>query len=456
MTEFVAESLGASEHGTEIRRQRVILLILAAVQFTNIVDFMIVMPLGPQLMRTLRIGPTHFGLIVSSYTLSAGIAGLLAAAFIDRFDRKLSFLTLYLGFLVGTLFCGLAAGYHVLLAARVVTGAFGGILGGLAMAIVGDVFPEHRRGSATGTLMSAFALASVVGVPFGLTLGTAYGWHVPFLLLAGAGSVILIVAVKAMPSLRGHLVSEKAAKHPIEEVVATLTHPNHLRAFALIVTLMFGSFTVIPYISPYLVANVGVTEKQLPWVYVIGGGLTLIVAPLVGKLADRYGKLHVYRCAAPIAGLLMIAVTCLPPVSFLLAITVVSLLMVGNASRMVAAMAMVMASVDPRRRGSFMTVNASIQHLSTGLGAYVGGMIITKASNGSIQRFPWVGAVATTTTILSLFLAGRLRTHGDSLKTSPALSLGAAAEALGDSSEPLAATDPSSPLLGDGNPNLAS
>ncbi|AGA29935.1 MFS transporter [Singulisphaera acidiphila] len=441
MTEFVNESLDTPEKGIEIRRQRIILLILAVVQFTNIVDFMIVMPLGPQLMRTLKIGPTQFGLIVSSYTLSAGIAGLLAATLIDRFDRKLSFLTLYLGFLVGTLFCGLAEGYPILLAARVVTGAFGGILGGLAMAIIGDVFPEHQRGAATGALMSAFALASVAGVPFGLSLGTAYGWHVPFLLLAGVGSVVLLIAVKAMPSLREHLDPEKGAGHPLKEMVATLTHPNHLRAFALIVTLMLGSFAVIPYISPYLVANVGVAEKQLPWVYVIGGGLTLIAAPLVGKLADRYGKLRVYRCAAPIAGLLMLAVTCLPQVSFPLAITVVSLLMVGNASRMIAAMAMVMTSVEPRRRGSFMTANSSIQHLSTGLGAYIGGRIILRTSDGSFQRFPWVGAVAATATILSLVLAGRLRTHGDSLTTSPALSLGAAAEALGDSSEPLAATD---------------
>lgn len=441
MSEFVDEPLEASEQGIVVRQQRVILLILAVVQFTNIVDFMIVMPLGPQLMRTLQIGPAQFGLVVSSYTLSAGVAGLFAASLIDRFDRKWSFLILYFGFLVGTLFCGVAEGYLTLLAARVVTGAFGGILGGLALAIIGDVFPEHQRGSATGALMSAFALASVAGVPFGLSLGTEYGWHVPFLLLGGAGSAILIVAMKAMPPLRGHLDPEKVAKHPLNEMVVTLTHPNHLRAFALIVTLMLGSFAVIPYISPYLVANVGVTEKQLPWVYVVGGALTLVAAPVVGKLADGYGKLRVYRCAAPIAGVLIMAVTCLPRVSLPVAITVVSLLMVGNASRMIAAMAMVMASVEPRRRGSFMTANSSIQHLSTGLGAYVGGRMILRASDGSFLRFPWVGALAASATILSLVLAGRLRTHADSLTTSPSLSLGAAAEALGDSSEPLAATD---------------
>lgn len=441
MSEFVDEPVEGAEKALEARRQRVILLILAVVQFTNIVDFMVVMPLGPQLMRTLGIGPAQFGLIVSSYTLSAGVAGLLASALIDRFDRKSSFLCLYFGFLVGTCFCGLAGNYRVLLAARVVTGAFGGILGGMAMAIIGDVFPEHQRGTATGALMSAFALASVVGVPFGLSLGTAYGWHVPFLLLAAVGTLVLIVAARAMPSLRGHLDPEKVAGHPFEEIVTTLTHPNHVRAFALIVTLMFGSFAVIPYISPYLVANVGVTEQQLPWVYVIGGALTLFVAPVVGKLADRYGKLRVYRYAAPIAGLLMIAVTCLPRVSLPLALAVVSLLMVGNASRMIAAMAMVLASVEPRRRGSFMTANSSVQHLATGLGAFVGGRVILKASDGTFLRFPWVGALAMAATLLSLYLAGRLRSHGESLTTSAGLSLGAAAEAMSDSSEPLASAD---------------
>jgi DHA1 family inner membrane transport protein len=456
MSEFVDEDFEGHHKAVETRRQRLILLILAVVQFTNIVDFMVVMPLGPQLMRTLGIGPKQFGLMVSSYTISAGVAALLASSLIDRFDRKWSFLTLYFGFLLGTLFCGLAGDYRTLLAARVLTGAFGGILGGLAMAIIGDVFPEHQRGSATGALMSAFALASVAGVPFGLSLGTAYGWHVPFLLLAGVGTLVLILAVRAMPSLRGHLDPEKAAGHPFEEMIATLTHPNHLRAFALIVTLMFGSFAVVPYISAYLVANVGVSEKDLPWVYVVGGGLTLVAAPVVGKLADRYGKLRIYRCAAPIAGLLMIAVTCLPRVSLPLAVAVVSLLMVANASRMIAAMAMVMASVEPRRRGSFMTANSSIQHLSTGLGTFVGGQILIKASDGTLQRYPWVGALAVAATILSLVLAGRLRAHADLVTTSPGLSLGAAAEALVDSSEPLTAAESAEPLSRDPEPHVAS
>jgi MFS transporter, DHA1 family, inner membrane transport protein len=420
--------------------ERVILLILAAVQFTSIVDFMVIMPLGPQLMRTLQINPKQFGWVVSSYTFSAGVAGVMASSLVDRFGRKAAFLGLFSGFLVGTLLCGLAPGYPSLLAARVITGAFGGILGGMAMAIIGDVFPEERRGRATGALMSAFSLASVVGVPFGLYLGTKYGWHAPFLLLAALGVPLLAMAMLMLPPLSGHLGHAPRA-HPLAEMWATYTHPNHLRAFALIVTLMFGSFAVIPFLSPYLVANVGVAEASLPWVYIAGGGLTLVAAPVIGKLADRHGKLRVYRVVAPISALLMLAVTNLPRVGLVLAVAAVALLMTSNAGRMVAAMAMVVGSVEPRRRGGFMSANSSVQHLATGLGAAVGGLIIVRATDGTLRHFDRVGLIAVASTLLTLWLAGRLRPAGPAMTTTPGLSLGAAAESLGESGDPLPASE---------------
>lgn len=423
------------------RHERLVVLILASVQFTSIVDFMVVIPLGPQLMRKLGINPAQFGLIVSSYTISAGIAGLLASTLIDRYGRKAAFLSLYTGFLVGTFLCGLAGSYALLLAARFLTGAFGGILGGMALAIIGDVFPEERRATATSALMSAFALASVVGVPFGLAVGTTYGWPVPFLLLGALGTIVLIVAGRAMPPLRDHLDPARPAAHPLVQMRETLTHGNHLRAFALVVTLMFGGFVVIPFIPAYLVANVGVTEVELSRVYIVGGALTLVAAPVVGRLADRFGKLRVYRIVAPIAALLMIAVTNLPPLPATVATAVVGLLMAGNASRMVAAMAMVTASVEPRRRGGFMSANSAVQHLSTGLGAFVGGRIVARAADGSIVHFDQVGALAVVVTLVSLYLAGRLRTHGSDRPTDASLSLGAAAESMGEAGDPLAAAE---------------
>jgi predicted MFS family arabinose efflux permease len=430
----------ATDRRKAAAHERVVLLTLAAVQFTSIVDFMVIMPLGPQLMRTLQINPRQFGWVVSSYTFSAGVAGVMVSSLIDRFGRKAAFLGLFSGFLVGTLLCGLAPGYSSLLAARVITGAFGGILGGMAMAIIGDVFPEERRGRATGALMSAFSLASVVGVPFGLYLGTKHGWHAPFLLLAALGVPLLATAMVVLPPLRGHLGHAPRA-HPLAEMWATYTHPNHLRAFALIVTLMFGAFAVIPFLSPYLVANVGVSEASLPWVYIAGGALTLVAAPVIGRLADRHGKLRVYRVVAPISALLMLMVTNLPRVGLVLAVAAVALLMTSNAGRMVAAMAMVIGSVEPRRRGGFMSANSSVQHLATGLGAAVGGLIIARATDGTLRHFDRVGLIAVVSTLLSLWLAGRLRPAGPAMMTTPGLSLGAAAESLGEAGDPLPASE---------------
>jgi predicted MFS family arabinose efflux permease len=449
---FEVDPLEAAALGVELaavrkpagpRLERVVLLTLAAVQFTSIVDFMVVMPLGPQLMRKLHIDPAQFGWVVSSYTFAAGVAGIVASSLVDRFGRKAAFLTLYGGFLVGTLLCGLSPNYATLVLARIATGAFGGILGGMALAIIGDVFPPERRGRATGALMSAFALASVVGVPFGLYLGTNYGWHVPFLLLAGLGCPVMLVAARVLPPLREHL-KRRTPTHPLRSLAETFSHPNHLNAFALVVTLMFGGFAVIPFISPYLVANVGMTEAQLPFVYLTGGGLTLVTAPWIGRMADRYGKLRVYRIVAPISAVLMIVVTNLPRVGPAAAVAATGFLMVSNAGRMVAALAMVTDSVVPARRGGFMSANSSVQHLATGLGAAFGGLVIAKGADGRLLHFDRVGMIAVTATLLSLWLAGRLRsaeaTPGPEKKMTPSRSLGAAAEASCDAGEPIAET----------------
>lgn len=426
----------ATGEAETVRNERLILFILAAVQFTSIVDFMIVMPLGPQLMRSLTIGPAKFGLIVSSYTFAAGFAGLIASAIVDRFSRRATFLCLYAGFLIGTLLCALAPTYELLVAARVATGAFGGILGGIAMAIIGDVFPEERRGRATGSLMSAFALASVAGVPFGLYLGTRFGWHIPFLALVALGLPVLLLAAYALPAL-GHQAG-KSHGHPLRSLMATFSDRNHLNAFALIGALSIGGFAVIPYISPYLVANVGMPESQLPLVYIVAGALTLFAAPWIGRQADRYGKLLVYRLIAPISALLLLAITYLPPASAIVAVVMVSSLMVSNAGRMIAAMAMITGSVRQELRGGFMSANSSVQHIASGFGAYIGGLIITQGPAGEMQHFGAVGWIAALTTLSTLYLAGRLRVAEESRPLTATESVAAAAEATCDVGEPLA------------------
>ncbi len=431
---------GTSEEqpGESRNRERLILIILAAVQFTTIVDFMIVMPLGPQLMRTFEIGPAQFGLIVSSYTFAAGAAGLIASSIVDRFARRTTFLVLYAGFLLGTVLCGLATAYPTLVLARIATGAFGGILGGMTMTIVGDVFPEHRRGRATGSLMVGFSLATVAGVPFGLFLGTNYGWQVPFFALVLSGLPALLLTPYALPRLDGHI--RQAHAHPLRSLVATFSHPNHLNAFALIIVLMVAGFSVFPYISAYFVSNLGMTEGQLPLIFIVGGALTLVSSPIIGRLADRYGKLKVYRIITPFSALWFLLITHLPPVGVVVIVSIYGALMVCNVGRMIAAMALMTNSVEPHQRGGFLSANSSVQHIASGLAAYGSGLIISQSSDGKLENFGAVGWIAAVATIASLWLAGRIRAAQAPALSAEKISLAAAAEATVDAGEPLLGT----------------
>jgi len=437
MTAKQSEDTRGEEDHSRRRRERLILFILSAVQFTTIVDFMIVMPLGPQLMASLKITPAEFSLIVSSYTFAAGIAGLVASSIVDRFARRSTFMLLYAGFLVGTLLCAVAPTYLTLVAARVATGAFGGILGGLSMTIVGDVFPEERRGRATGALMSGFAFASVAGVPLGLYLGTNYGWHVPFVALVVGGAPFLFLTPLAMPRLDAHV--SRTHGGALESLKTMFTGPGHLNAFALMIALMLGSFTVFPYVSTYFVANVGLSVHELPLLYIVGGALTLVASPIFGKLADRYGKLRMFRIVAPISGILMFTITALPPVATSVAVVVFGCLMVSNVGRMIPAMAMITGSVAPRLRGGFMSANSSVQHIAGGIAASLGGLIITETSNGKLERFSLVGAIAAASTFSALWLAGRVRLFEVQPVQAEAISLAAAAEGSVDAGEAMVA-----------------
>lgn len=424
-----------SESATRAR-ERLVLLILASVQFITIVDFMIVMPLAPQLTASLRINTEQFGYVVASYTFAAGAAGLIASSIMDRFARRPAYMVLNAGFLLGTLCCAIAPSYQALLLARVATGAFGGILGGMSMTIIGDVFPENRRGQATGALMTGFALASVFGVPFGLVLGTNFGWHVPFLALVAMGLPGLLLTPFALPPLDAHIHDEHP--HPLRSLVEIFSVPNHLWAFSLIATLMIGNFTVFPFVSVYFVGNLGMTEQQLPLMYILGGALSFVASPIIGRLADRHGKLRMFRIIGPIAGVFMLAITQLAGVPIWMAVLVFGLVMLCNVGRMIPAMALVTSSVEQRRRGAFLSANSSLQHIASGIGASLGGQIIVTTADEKLEHFGTVGWIALVGSLLSLWLAGRIRVVGAAnAPSAEVLSRAAAAEAEAGAGEPL-------------------
>ncbi len=388
-------------------REGLVLFALTALHFVSIVDFMIIMPLGPQLLETLGLDARQFSWTVAGYTLAGGVAGFIAAPLLDRMGRRAGYLILSVGLLVCTMGCGLATTYLQLLAMRCATGAFGGLHGALSLAIVADIFPAERRGRATGLLMSAFAVASVAGVPIGIALGTRYGWPTPFFALAALGSPLVALAAWTMPPLTGHLGTER--RRPLAELVEILGVPAHRWAFLLIAMLMSGAFAVIPYIGTSFVANVGVTEAQLPIVYITGGLLTLLCTPLVGRLVDRFGPLRVFSRIVPLSAAMMVVITHLPAVGLAGAAPVAAVLMATNSGRMVTAMSLIMASIEPRCRGGFMSVNSSVQHIASGLGTMCGGLIVEGEAGQPLRHFGTVGILAATITVASLLVARHVR-----------------------------------------------
>jgi predicted MFS family arabinose efflux permease len=393
-------------------RELALLLTLAAMQFTHVLDFMIMMPLGPQFMRILALDPQQFAALVSAYTFAAAASGFVSAFWIDRFGRKRALLTMYAGFILATLLCGVAPTYAALLAARIVAGLFGGVIGALVMTIVADVLPYARRARGTALVASAFSLAAVLGVPLGLWFAAHYSWRMPFLALAALSVAVGAFAWRVLPPLDAN-IGESPRRHPVSQLRAIFGVRNHLTAFAFIVALMLSVFLVVPFIAPYNVANVGIAETELPYIYFAGGLTTLFTAQVIGYLADKYGKKRVFTILAFISLVPILVTTHLPrvPLPWVLASTVTFFVFVPG--RFGPAMALMTGSVSPRLRGSFMSFNASVQQLGSGVAAYVAGLIIGRADDGTLTRYGWVGWLAALFTLLAIVLAWRIHVIPD-------------------------------------------
>ncbi len=391
-----------------IVREWAVLLVLAGVQISHILDFMILMPLGPQFMRMFAIGPTKFGFLVSVYTFSAAAVGFAAAFFIDRFDRKKALLILYACFGATTLLAASSGSYLTLLAARALAGAFGGVLSAIVFAIVGDLIPEARRGRALGVVMSSFSIAATVGVPISLSLATEFTWRAPYFFLAGLCIVVWSGVLWLLPRMRGHLRAARE-RHPLAQAMAVFREPNHQKAFLFSGMLFFSGFAVIPFISPYMVANVGVREAQLPLLYLVGGALTLATVHLVGRLTDLHGKQRMFMLVACGSALAIINLTHLPRVPIYVAILASAFMMCMMSGRFVPAMTLITASVTPRLRGSFMSFNSSVQQFASGTASLGASLVIGRNAAGELTHYGTVGILAVIATLASIYLARRIR-----------------------------------------------
>lgn len=390
------------------RNERWLLFSLTGVQFTHIVDFMIMMPLGPQFTRLFGISDAQFGVLVSAYTLAAGASGLLASSYIDRFERKRLLLWLYAGFALATLACGLAPTYGLLMAARVLAGLFGGVMGALVQTMVGDAIPFERRGRAMGMVMSSFAMATVAGVPASLWLAEWLGWHAPFIAIGLLSGAIWLAASYSLPVLAGHLRAQRTMS-PWQGVLHVLRDANHWRAFTLSALMMTASFVVIPYLTIYSTTNVGIRTDQIPVIYLVGGLATLVSARVWGVLADRWGKVRTLRLVAICSMAPILATTHLVPVPFWMVLVVTTAFFVFVSGRMVPGMAIITSAAQPHWRGTFMSLNSAVQSGAMGVAALVGGLLIHRSPAGLVQGYDWAGWVAVATTLVLLPLAGRVK-----------------------------------------------
>ncbi|WP_375584653.1 MFS transporter [Cyclobacterium xiamenense] len=393
-----------------MKKERLLLWTLAAVNFTHIVDFMIMMPLGPQLMRVFAISPQQFGLLVSSYTFSAGISSFIGAFILDKYDRRSIFLWVFVGFLMGTLACALSPNYGFLLAARIVSGLFGGLTSALIFAVIGDAVPDGRRGRAMGLVMGAFSVASVFGVPFGLFIASLSSWHAPFFFLAVLAVGILWLIYRYVPSITAHLLQQGEGRPNPQQVIRRVTgNANQMRAISLTVLMMLGQFMIIPFLSPFMVSNVGFSELELTYIYMAGGFFTVFTSPWVGRLTDKYGKVRVFSVFMTLNVIPIGILTHLGVTPVFLALFVSTVFFITSNGRMVPAAALITGTAKPENRGSFLSFNAAVQQLSAGLASFLAGMVLVEGADGRLMNFEWVGYLAILLSLLCIPLIRRIQ-----------------------------------------------
>jgi predicted MFS family arabinose efflux permease len=390
------------------KQERRLLLTLAGIQFTHILDFMVMMPLGPQLSKAFGVSAAQFGLLVSAYTLSAGVSGLLASTYMDRFGRRRLLVGLYVGFALATLACALAPSYLLLMAARIAAGAFGGVLGAMVQTIIADTIPFERRGKAMGLVMAAFSLSTVAGVPGSLLLAHRFDWHAPFWVIGAAALALAAFARHSLPPMQGHLGAAREVT-PWRAIRQTLDDRNHWRAFAFVSLMMFAGFTVIPFITIVNVANGVIDPAQIPVVYFFGGLATFFTSRFIGAYADRHGKATAYNHLSWAAMPFLLCMTLLPawPLWALTLFFVGFFVFVPG--RMVPGMALVTGAADPKLRGTFMSLMSSVQSFSSGLAASIGGALIVLGPDGHYTRYWLVACVAVAATLAAMAMAQRIR-----------------------------------------------
>ena len=388
--------------------QILVIVLLALTQFTVVLDFMVMSPLGDILMKSMNMTTTQFGLVVSAYAFSAGIAGILTAGFADRFDRKKLLLFFYIGFILGTLFCGLANTYPLLIAARIITGIFGGVIGSISMAIVADLFLQQQRGRVMGFLQMGFGSSQVLGIPISLYLANSFGWQSPFLMIVGLATLIWLIIIIKMKPITQHL-EVKNDRNAIHHLLHTIAQKDYRIGFMSTALLSLGGFMMMPWGSAFAINNLHVTPDQLPILFMIAGIATLIIMPIIGKLSDKMDKFNLFAIASVWMICVVLVYTRLTPVPFWFVIIMNVLMMIGIMSRMVPSMALASSLPKMQDRGAFMSINSSLQQIAGGVAAAIGGMVVVQKDKTSpLEHYDTLGILITIILLFAIYMVYRV------------------------------------------------
>lgn len=387
-----------------------IISLLTILQFTVVLDFMVLSPLGAILLEKLHITPTRFGLVVSAYAFSAGISGILAAGFADKYDRKKLLLFFYAGFIVGTAFCAMAPSYHALLIARIITGLFGGVLSSINLAIITDLFRPEVRGRVMGFIQMGFAASQIMGIPAGLILANHFGWHAPFWMIAGLGIPTGIAIMVYMQPVASHLEHRKD-HHPFRLLASAVTKRPHLLSFSATTLLATGGFMLMPFSSAFTIHNIGLTMQQLPVVYNVTGIFTIIMGPVIGKISDVYGRYKTFLAGSLITMAMVFWYTNLSATPLYMVIIINIILFCGILSRGISVNALNTMVPDQHDRGAFMSINAAVQQISGGIASFVAGLIVVQQPDGYIKHYNTLGWVVIASVIASAYLTGRIHRY---------------------------------------------
>lgn len=388
--------------------QKLIITLLALTQFSVVLDFMVMSPLGDMLMKSMEINTTQFGIVVSAYALSAGASGLLTAGFADRYDRKKLLLFFYIGFILGTLFCGLASNYTLLVAARIITGIFGGVIGSISMAIVADLFLPQQRGRVMGFLQMGFGASQVLGIPISLFLANKMGWQTPFFMIVALAFIIWLLIVSKMQPITKHL-EVQTDKNPLKHLWHTFSNKEYQTGFIATALLSLGGFMMMPWSSSFSINNLHITNDELVPLFMVAGVASLIIMPLIGKLSDKIDRFKLFTLASIWMIVVVLIYTNLTPIPLWVLMIVNVVMMIGIMSRMVPSMALASSLPRMEDRGAFMSINSSLQQIAGGIAAAIGGLVIyQKDKNSPLEHYDSLGILVSVIVLINIFLVYRV------------------------------------------------